>query len=182
MSKFHDYSLNNTILIAMQGGNLVKGYKQWEKEFDRHVKPGEKAIKILAPSPFTVKKQVEKIDPDTQKPVFDKDGKPVTEEKEIKIPAYKVVSVFDVSQTEGKELPDIAVDELTGDVDRYKDFFAALEKTSPVPIAFENIEGVTHGNYHIEDKPFAIIERMSETVSAHAPVMFAASSTKLASL
>ena len=85
MSKFHDYSLNNTILIAMQGGNLVKGYKQWEKEFDRHVKPGEKAIKILAPSPFTVKKQVEKIDPNTQKPVFDKDGKPVTEEKEIKI-------------------------------------------------------------------------------------------------
>ena len=83
MSKFHDYSLNNTILIAMQGGNLVKGYKQWEKEFDRHVKPGEKAIKILAPSPFTVKKQVEKIDPDTQKPVFDRDGKPVTEEKEI---------------------------------------------------------------------------------------------------
>ena len=94
MSKFHDYSLNNTILIAMQGGNLVKGYKQWEKEFDRHVKPGEKAIKILAPSPFTVKKQVEKIDPDTQKPVFDKDGKPVTEEKEIKIPAFRVVSVF----------------------------------------------------------------------------------------
>ena len=91
MSKFHDYSLNNTILIAMQGGNLVKGYKQWEKEFDRHVKPGEKAIKILAPSPFTVKKQVEKIDPDTQKPVFDKDGKPVTEEKEIKIPAFRVV-------------------------------------------------------------------------------------------
>ncbi len=102
MSKFHDYSLNNTILIAMQGGNLVKGYKQWEKEFDRHVKPGEKAIKILAPSPFTVKKQVEKIDPDTQKPVFDKDGKPVTEEKEIKIPAFRVVSVFDISQTEGK--------------------------------------------------------------------------------
>ena len=102
MSKFHDYSLNNTILIAMQGGNLVKGYKQWEKEFDRHVKPGEKAIKILAPSPFTVKKQVEKIDPDTQKPVFDKDGKPVTEEKEIKIPAFRVVSVFDISQTEGR--------------------------------------------------------------------------------
>ena len=107
MSKFHDYSLNNTILIALQGGNLVKGYKQWEKEFDRHVKPGEKAIKILAPSPFTVKKQVEKIDPDTQKPVFDKDGKPVTEEKEIKIPAFRVVSVFDVSQTEGKELPSL---------------------------------------------------------------------------
>jgi len=136
MSKFHDYSLNNTILIAMQGGNLVKGYKQWEKEFDRHVKPGEKAIKILAPSPFTVKKQVEKIDPDTQKPVFDKDGKPVTEEKEIKIPAFRVVSVFDISQTEGKELPALTY-ELTGNVEQYRDFFAALEKTSPFAMGFE---------------------------------------------
>ena len=118
MSKFHDYSLNNTILIAMQGGNLVKGNKQWEKEFDRHVKPGEKAIKILAPSPFTVKKQVEKIDPDTQKPVFYKDGKPVTEEKEIKIPAFRVVSVFDISQTEGKELPALTY-ELTCYVEQF---------------------------------------------------------------
>ena len=113
-------------LIAMQGGNLVKGYKQWEKEFDRHVKQGEKAIKILAPSPFTVKKQVEKIDPDTQKPVFDKNGKAVTEEKEIQIPAFRVVSVFDVSQTEGKELPDLGIKELTGDVEQYQDFFAAV--------------------------------------------------------
>ena len=161
MSKFHDYSLNNTILIALQGGNLVKGYKQWEKEFDRHVKPGEKAIKILAPSPFTVKKQMEKIDPDTQKPVFDKDGKPVTEEKEIKIPAFRVVSVFDVSQTEGKELPSLTY-ELTGNVEQYQDFFAALEKTSPVPIAFENIEGGSHGYYHLEDKRIAINEGMSE--------------------
>ena len=161
MSKFHDYSLNNTILIAMQGGNLVKGYKQWEKEFDRHVKPGEKAIKILAPSPFTVKKQVEKIDPDTQKPVFDKDGKPVTEEKEIKIPAFRVVSVFDISQTEGKELPALTY-ELTGNVEQYKDFFAALEKTSPVPIGFEQIPGSSHGYYHLEDKRIAIDEGMSE--------------------
>ena len=114
MSKFHNYSFRNTVLIAMQ------------------------------------------------KPVIGKDGKPVTEEKEVTIPAYKVVSVFDVSQTEGKELPDIAVDELTGDVDRYKDFFAALEKTSPVPIAFENIEGGSHGYYHLEDKRIAINEGMSE--------------------
>ena len=105
---------------------------------------------------------MQKIDPHTQKPVIGKDGKPVTEEKEVTIPAYKVVSVFDVSQTEGKELPDIAVDELTGDVDRYKDFFAALEKTSPVPIAFENIEGGSHGYYHLEDKRIAINEGMSE--------------------
>ena len=91
-----------------------------------------------------------------------KDGKPVTEEKEITIPAYKVVSVFDVSQTEGKELPDIAVDALTGDVEQYSDFFAALEKTSPVPIGFEKIEGGAHGYYHLEDKRIALDEGMSE--------------------
>ena len=161
MSKFHDYSLNNTILIAMQGGNLVKGYKQWEKEFDRHVKPGEKAIKILAPSPFTVKKQVEKIDPDTQKPVFDKDGKPVTEEKEIKIPAFRVVSVFDVSQTEGKELPALTY-ELTGNVEQYKDFFAALEKTSPFAMGFEALSGGVKGRCNYEEKRIIINEGMDE--------------------
>ena len=161
MSKFHDYSLNNTILIAMQGGNLVKGYKQWEKEFDRHVKPGEKAIKILAPSPFTVKKQVEKIDPDTQKPVFDKDGKPVTEEKEIKIPAFRVVSVFDVSQTEGKELPTLTY-ELTGNVEQYKDFFAALEKTSPFAMGFEALSGGVKGRCNYEEKRIIINEGMDE--------------------
>ena len=161
MSKFHDYSLNNTILIAMQGGNLVKGYKQWEKEFDRHVKPGEKAIKILAPSPFTVKKQVEKIDPDTQKPVFDKDGKPVTEEKEIKIPAFRVVSVFDVSQTEGKELPSLTY-ELTGNVEQYKDFFTALEKTSPFAMEFEALSGSIKGRCNYEEKRIIINEGMEE--------------------
>ena len=161
MSKFHDYSLNNTILIAMQGGNLVKGYKQWEKEFDRHVKPGEKAIKILAASPFTGKKQVEKIDPNTQKPVFDKDGKPVTEEKEIKIPAFRVVSVFDVSQTEGKELPTLTY-ELTGNVEQYKDFFAALEKTSPFAMGFEALSGGVKGRCNYEEKRIIINEGMDE--------------------
>ncbi|HBG4017620.1 TPA: antirestriction protein ArdA [Clostridioides difficile] len=161
MSKFHDYSLNNTILIAMQGGNLVKGYKQWEKEFDRHVKPGEKAIKILAPSPFTVKKQVEKIDPDTQKPVFDKDGKPVTEEKEIKIPAFRVVSVFDISQTDGKELPALTY-ELTGNVEQYRDFFAALEKTSPFAMGFEALNGGVKGRCNYEEKRIIINEGMDE--------------------
>ena len=150
MSKFHNYSFNNTLLIAMQGGNLVKGFRQWEKEFDRHVKPGEKAIKILAPAPFTVKKQMEKIDPETRKPVIDKDGKPITEEQEIKIPAFKVVSVFDVSQTEGKELPDISVNELMGDVNQYKDFFTALEKTSPFDIAFESMDDSTKGRCNYE--------------------------------
>ena len=164
MSKFHNYSFNNTLLIAMQkpDASLVAGFSAWKNNFGRNVMKGQKGIKIIAPSPFKIRQKVEKIDPHTQKPIIDKDGKPVTEEKEIKIPAYKVVSVFDVSQTEGKELPDIAVDELTGDVDRYKDFFAALEKTSPVPIAFENIEGGSHGYYHLEDKRIAINEGMSE--------------------
>ena len=162
MSKFHDYSLNNTILIAMQGGSLVKGYRQWEKEFDRHVKPGEKAIKILAPAPYKVKKEREKIDPDTQKPMIGADGKPVMETQEITIPAYKVVSVFDVSQTEGKELPALSVSELTGDVEQYQDFFAALERTSPFAIGFEVLSGGAKGRCYYEENRIAINEGMSE--------------------
>ena len=164
MSKFHNYSFHNTLLIAMQkpDASLVAGFSAWKNNFERNVMKGQKGIKIIAPSPYKIKQEMQKIDPHTQKPIIGKDGKPVTEEKEVTIPAYKVVSVFDVSQTEGKELPDIAVDELTGDVDRYKDFFAALEKTSPVPIAFENIEGGSHGYYHLEDKRIAINEGMSE--------------------
>ena len=164
MSKFHNYSFNNTLLIAMQkpDASLIAGFTAWKNQFQRNVKKGEKGIKIIAPSPFKIKQKTEKIDPQTQKPVIGKDGKPVTEEKEIAIPAYKVVSVFDVSQTEGKELPDIAVDALTGDVEQYSDFFAALEKTSPVPIGFEKIEGGAHGYYHLEDKRIALDEGMSE--------------------
>ena len=164
MSKFHNYSFRNTVLIAMQkpDASLVAGFSALKNNFERNVMKGQKGIKIIAPSPYKIKQEMQKIDPHTQKPIIGKDGKPVTEEKEVTIPAYKVVSVFDVSQTEGKELPDIAVDELTGDVDRYKDFFAALEKTSPVPIAFENIEGGSHGYYHLEDKRIAINEGMSE--------------------
>ena len=164
MSRFHNYSFNNTLLIAMQkpDASLVAGFTAWKNNFQRNVIKGEKGIKIIAPSPFKVKQQMEKIDPHTRKPVMGKDGKTVMEEKEVTIPAYKVVSVFDVSQTEGKELPDIAVDELTGDVDRYKDFFIALEKTSPVPIGFEKITGGAHGYYHLEDKRIAIDEGMSE--------------------
>ena len=163
MSKFHNYSFNNTLLIAMQkpDASLIAGFTAWKNQFQRNVKKGEKGIKIIAPSPFKIKQETEKIDPQTQKPVIGRDGKPVTEEKEITIPAYKVVSVFDVSQTEGKELPDIAVDALTGDVEQYSDFFAALEKTSPVPIGFEKIEGGAHGYYHLEDKRIALDEGMS---------------------
>ena len=164
MSRFHNYSFNNTLLIAMQkpDASLVAGFSSWKNTHGRNVKRGEKGIKILAPSPYKIRREMEKIDPQTQQPVIGKDGKPVTEEREITIPAYKVVSVFDVSQTEGRELPDIAADELAGDVDRYKDFFAALEQTSPVPIGFENIEGNSHGYYHLEEKRIAIQEGMSE--------------------
>ena len=164
MSKFHNYSFNNTLLIAMQkpDASLVAGFQSWKNNFKRNVVKGEKGIKILAPSPFKIKQEMEKIDPATQKPVIGADGKPVTEEKEITIPAFKVVSVFDVSQTEGKEIPNLAVDMLTGDVERFKDVFAALEKTSLVPIGFEKIEGGAHGYYHLEEKRIAIDEGMSE--------------------
>ena len=162
MSKFHDYSLNNTILIAMQGGNLVKGYTQWQKDFDRHVKGGEKGIKIFAPAPYKVKKLVDKIDPATRQPMFDREGKPVKEEKEITVPAFKVVSVFDISQTEGKEFPDLSVKPLLADVEQYEDFFASLEKASPVPIAFEQISSGANGYFSLTDKRIAIKEGVSE--------------------
>ena len=164
MSKFHNYSFNNTLLIAMQkpDASLIAGFSAWKNNFGRNVMKGQKGIKILAPSPFKIKKELEKIDPQTGKAFIGKDGKPVTEEKEITIPAFKVVSVFDVSQTEGREIPDIAVNMLTGDVEHYKDVFAALEKTSPVPVGFEKIEGGAHGYYHLEDKRIALDEGMSE--------------------
>ena len=161
MSKFHSYSFNNTLLIAMQGGQLVAGYNKWRDDFHRNVKKGEKAIKILAPAPFKAKKEVQKLDAQGR-PVMGKDGKPVTEVQEIQVPAFKIVSVFDVSQTEGEPLPSIGVEELTGSVERYGEFFKALEQTSPVPIGFENIPGGSHGYYHLTEKRIAIQEGMSE--------------------
>ena len=161
MARFHNYSFNNTILIAMQGGQLVAGYNKWRDEFHRNVKKGEKGIKIFAPAPYKVKKEVPKLDEQGQ-PVRDKDGTPVTEQKEIQVPAFKIVSVFDVSQTEGEPLPTLGVEELTGDVERYQDFFKALEQTSPVPMAFEDIPGGSHGYYHLTEKRIAIQENMSE--------------------
>lgn len=128
MSKFHDYSLNNTILIAMQGGNLVMGFRQWEKEFDRHVKKGEKGIKIFCPRALQGEKLVDKIDPETRKPMLDREGKVVKEEKEITVPAFKVITVFDISQTEGKEFPDLSVKPLLADVEQYEDFSPPLKK------------------------------------------------------
>ena len=161
MSKFHSYSFNNTLLIAMQGGQLVAGYNKWRDDFHRNVKKGEKAIKILAPAPFKAKKEVQKLDAQGR-PVMGKDGKPVTEVQEIQVPAFKIVSVFDVSQTEGEPLPSIGVEKLTGSVERYGEFFKALEQTSPVPIGFEDIPGGSHGYYHLTEKRIAIQEGMSE--------------------
>ena len=164
MSKFHNYSFNNTLLIAMQkpDASLIAGFNAWKNNFGRNVMRGEKGIRILAPSPYKIRQEVEKKDPQTGKTVIGKDGKPVTETKEIQIPAYKVVAVFDVSQTEGRELPSLSANELTGDVEKYEDFFAALEKTSPVPMGFEKIEGTAHGYYHLEEKRIAIDEGMSQ--------------------
>ena len=161
MSKFHSYSFNNTLLIAMQGGQLVAGYNKWRDDFHRNVKKGEKAIKILAPAPFKAKKEVQKLDAQGR-PVMGKDGKPVTEVQEIQVPAFKIVSVFDVSQTEGEPLPSIGVEELTGSVERYGEFFKVLEQTSPVPIGFEDIPGGSHGYYHLTEKRIAIQKGMSE--------------------
>lgn len=164
MSKFYNYSFNNTLLIAMQkpDATLIAGYTSWQRNFDRHVMKGEKGIKILAPAPYKAQEEREKIDPATQKPVLDADGKPVTETVEVMRPAFKVVSVFDVSQTDGKELPDIAVDELTGSVENYAAFFEALRQESPVPISFEDIPGGAKGYFsHVENR-IAIQEGMSE--------------------
>ena len=161
MAKFHSYSFNNTLLIAMQGGQLVAGYNKWRDDFHRNVKRGEKGIKILAPAPYKVKKEVPKLD-EQGKPVMDKDGKPLTEVQETQVPAFKIVSVFDVSQTEGEPLPSIGVDELAGNVEQYEDFFKALEQISPVPMAFEDIPGGSHGYYHLTEKRIAIQENMSE--------------------
>lgn len=164
MSRFHNYSVNNTLLIVMQkpDASLVAGFGKWRDDFERHVKRGEKGIKILAPAPYKIKKDVERTDPDTGQPVIGTDGKPVTEQQEVTIPAFKVVSVFDVSQTEGKEIPDIAVDSLTGSVEQYEDFFKALEQTSPVPVGFEQIESGAHGYYHNTEKRIALNEGESE--------------------
>ena len=164
MSKFHNYSFNNTMLIAMQkpDASLVAGYNTWKNKFERSVNRGEKGIQIFAPSPYTICKEKTKLDKDTQLPVLDKDGKPITEEIEVKIPAFKVVSVFDVSQTNGKELPALGADELTGNVKDFEKFFSALKEVSPVPIEFEKIESGAKGYFSRESQKIAINEGMSE--------------------
>ena len=164
MSKFYHYSFSNTLLIAMQKpeATYVAGYTSWQRNFDRQVMKGEKGIKILAPAPYKAKEEREKIDPSTQKPVLDADGKPVTETVEVMRPAFKVVSVFDISQTDGKELPDIIVDELSGSVENYAAFFEALKQESPAPIAFEDIPGGAKGYFSPVENRIAIQAGMSE--------------------
>lgn len=164
MSKFYNYSFNNTLLIAMQKpeATYVAGYTSWQRNFDRQVLKGERGIKILAPAPYKAQEEREKIDPLTQKPVIGTDGKAVTETVEVLRPAFKVVSVFDVSQTDGKELPDIIVDELKGTVENYEAFFDALKQVSPVPISFEDIPGGAKGFFSPVESRIAIQDGMSE--------------------
>ncbi|MGN1382756.1 MAG: ArdC-like ssDNA-binding domain-containing protein [Eubacterium sp.] len=164
MSKFHDYSLNNTILIAMQkpDATLVAGYTSWQKQFGRQVQKGEKGIRILAPTPYKKRMEVEKKDPDTGAVLKRPDGTSEKETKEVLIPAFKVVNVFDVSQTDGKPLPSLGVNELTGDVAQYEMFFEALKHTCPVPIRFEQIEGGAKGYFHTKENRIAIQEGMSQ--------------------
>ncbi|MCI1956332.1 MAG: YodL domain-containing protein [Oscillospiraceae bacterium] len=169
MSRFHRYSVNNTVLIYMQkpDATLVAGFNKWRGQFSRNVMRGEKGIKIIAPTPYKKKIEEEKLDPETKTPVLDADGKVVMEVKEIRIPRYKVVSVFDVSQTEGKPLPQLAKN-LTGDVKQYGIFLEALRRSSPVPLNFEAMNPNTDGYFSQKDQRIAIREGMSEvqTVSA----------------
>jgi len=164
MSKFYNYSINNTILIAMQkpDATLVAGYSAWEKKFERFVRKGERGIKIIAPCPRTIQKEVPKIDLKTQTPMRDENGNVIMSQLEVTIPAYKVVTVFDVSQTDGKELPSIAVDSLTGKVERYDDFFKALSESANIPVSFEKLHPELHGYYSITDNSIVLAEGMSE--------------------
>lgn len=164
MSKFTSYSLNNTLLIAMQkpDATAVAGYTAWQK-MNRHVIKGSKAIKIIAPCPYKKKSGADVTDEDSEM-ISGKNGKPDTEQTEKVLMGFKVVNVFDISQTEGEPLPEIA-HRLDGTVDGYADFFSALEQFSPVPVVFKNIEGPAHGYYHLGDKNIVIDSGMSETMN-----------------
>lgn len=165
MSKFHNYSFNNTLLIALQrpDASLVAGYQAWQKNFNRHVKRGEKGIRILAPAPYKIKEERDKLDPVTGEVMLDKDGMPQTEEVEIKIPAFRAVSVFDVSQTDGEPLPELEAKELLSTVEGYEDFIKAVTNVAPAPIGFEDIPGDSKGYFNIEENRIAVQEGMSES-------------------
>lgn len=169
MSRFHKYSVNNTMLIYMQkpDATLVAGFNKWRDQFERNVMKGEKGIKIIAPTPYKKKIEQEKRDPDTNLPMLDANGKVIIEEKEIKIPMFKPVTVFDVSQTDGKPLPQLASD-LQGNVQNYEVFMEALRRSSPVPIDFKPIADNADGYFSLDNQRITIREGMSEvqTVSA----------------
>lgn len=163
MSRFHRYSLNNVMLIHAQrpDATLVAGFNKWKNSFGRHVKRGEKGIQILAPTPYKIKVEKEKLDPDTRMPMLDQDGNTITEEKEVTIPMYKIVNVFDVSQTDGRPLPQLATT-LTGDVAQYEVFLEALRRTSPVPIAIQPIADDTDGFFNLDTQSITLREGMSQ--------------------
>ena len=169
MSKFHRYSVNNTMLIYMQrpDATLVAGYNKWKNQFSRHVKRGEHGITIIAPTPYKKKIEEQKLDPDTKAPMLDKDGKVIMEEKEIEIPLFRPVKVFDISQTDGKPLPELAAS-LSGNVQNYEVFMEALRRSAPVPIEFEPMDANMDGYFSSDQQRIAIREGMSEvqTVSA----------------
>lgn len=169
MSRFHRYSVNNTMLIYMQkpDATLVAGYNKWKNQFERHVKKGERGITIIAPTPYKKKIEEQKLDPDTHAPVLDANGKAVMEEKEVEIPLFRPVKVFDVSQTDGKPLPSLAAD-LFGNVQHFEAFMEALKRSAPVPIVFEEMSADTDGYFSSSQQRIAIRQGMSEvqTVSA----------------
>ena len=169
MSRFHRYSVNNTMLIYMQrpDATLVAGYNKWKNQFSRHVKRGEHGITIIAPTPYKKKIEEQKLDPDTKAPMLDKDGKVIMEEKEIEIPLFRPVKVFDISQTDGKPLPELA-SSLSGNVQNYEVFMEALRRSAPVPIEFEPMAANMDGYFSPDRQRIAIRAGMSEvqTVSA----------------
>ena len=164
MSKFHRYSVNNTLLIAMQkpDATLVAGYQAWQKKFNRHVNKGERGIQIIAPAPIREKREQEKIDPETGEVVLLENGQPETEEVTVTIPRFTVSTVFDVSQTDGDPLPDLAAEELTANVENFDIFMEAINAVSPVPIRFDEIQGDAKGYYHLENKEIVIQQGMPE--------------------
>ena len=170
MSRFHKYSVNNTMLIYMQkpDATVVAGFNKWRDQFGRNVLKGEKGIKIIAPTPYKKKIEEAKLDPDTKLPMLDADGKAIMEEKEIKIPKYKPVTVFDVSQTEGKPLPQLAAD-LTGNVQNYEVFMEAVKRSAPVPVFMENMTGMD-GYYDDENRRIAVRTGMSEVQTVCAAI------------
>ena len=169
MSRFHRYSVNNTMLIYMQkpDATLVAGYNKWKNQFERHVKRGEHGITIIAPTPFKKKIEEQKLDPDTKAPILDAEGKAVMEEREVEIPMFRPVKVFDVSQTDGKPLPELA-SSLSGSVQNYEIFMEALRRSAPVPLSVEPMATNMDGYFSPDRQSIAIREGMSEvqTVSA----------------